>query len=159
MCYLAPRCRRDSTLSAHVLAVPAQCDGAPCSDGTGVSGFWDLSRAHEFQTPHSTPLTILIAAIGIPATCRFGGHWSVRGFATAAGSGENRGAAVVLLLPSCCGIAFLFSRVPSTQAHSRGSVWNRGRALGCVGRGQGLLTALCVSAYSCHTSRCDLRKA
>lgn len=68
-----------------------------------------------------------------------------------ASTGENRGATVVLLLPSCCAIFFLFSKVPSTQAHSRGSVWNRGRTGGGrgggVGCGQELLSCISLNIW------------
>lgn len=63
--------------------------------------FWDLSRAQELQTPHTTPLTLLTAAVGLSAACRFEGHCSLRGFATC-----SQGRMGVLLLPSCCAVSF-----------------------------------------------------
>lgn len=96
---------------------------------TGMSEWLILRSGQSPGIPDSShhTLTLVTAAIGLPATCRFEGHCSVRGFATTASTGKNRGAAVVLLLPSRCGASFWFSKVPSARAHSRGSVWNRGR--------------------------------
>lgn len=113
-----------------------------------VDLFSDLSRAQEFQTPNTTPLTLLTAATGLPTTCKFEGHCSIRGFATMASTGENRDAAVVLLLPSCCAIFFYYYFLRWHLLRPIGeALFGTEEELGHVGRGQELLSCISLNIW------------